>query len=155
MLTIMVQFSDEQWTLEAIHLASALARNLNGQVVLLYLSLAPNPGLLGWGIVPPTLAEERQMQNYGAVAEDYGVVFRVQPVQFIALAEALVQTSDALGASALFAHLPSSPIPVWRQLQLWNLKRRLGECQLYTLEKDRTVHIKEPVSATIKAFRTK
>lgn len=149
MSTIMVQFSDEQWTLEAMHLASALARNLNGQVVLLYLSLAPNPALLGWGMVPPTIAEERQIQSCAAVAEDYGVAFWVQPVQFISLTEALGQTAELLKATALFAHIPPSSISLWHQFQLWSLRRHLGNCQLYTLDKERIVHIKKSVPATI------
>lgn len=155
MSTIMVQFSDEQWTLEAMHLASALARNLNGQVVLLYLSLAPNPGLLGWGMVPPTIAEERQMQNYAAVAEDYGVVFRVQPLQFISLGDALVQTAHELDASALFAHFPPSPISLWRRFQLWSLKHHLGDCHLYTLDSERVVHLKKPIPTTLHTLKTK
>ncbi|MCB9437660.1 MAG: universal stress protein [Anaerolineales bacterium] len=149
MTTIMVQFSEEQWTLEAMHLASALARNLNSSVVLIYLSLTPNPGLLGWGITPPTLAEERLIESYAAVAEDYGVVCRVQPVQFISLVDALAQTAQLLNASVLFAHIPSSSIPFWQRFQLWSLKIQLGRCQLYTLDNQHIKQTQKPVPAII------
>ena len=44
---ILVQMAEENWTMEALHLACALARNSNSQVVLLQLIQVPNPSLLG------------------------------------------------------------------------------------------------------------
>lgn len=155
MTTIMVQLSDEQWTLEAMHLASALARNVSGEVVLLYLALAPNPGLLGWGITPPTFAEERQINSYAAVAEDYGVAFRVQPIQYVSLVDALIQAAQQLNATVLFAHITSSTIPLWRRFQLWSLKHQLGDCQLYTLDTEHVLHVKQTAPAIAHVAKAK
>lgn len=133
METVMVQMSDERWTKEAVHLACALARKLNGRVVLLRLSPAIHPGLLGWGITPPSADEQRRVTEYAEIAEDYGLEFCVQPMQFVSLDEALAQTVELLQATVLFANIPLSNIPFWRHFRLWNLKRQLGGCRLYTL----------------------
>ena len=155
MKIIMVQMSDdEQWTMEAMHLASAVARNLNGKIMLLRLVLANNPGLLGWGIAPPTAEEQHQMEEYAAVAEDYGVEFWVQPMQFVTLADALAQAAELINASFLFAHIPQSSIPLWRRFQLWNLKRQLGNCRLYTLDEEQPLRIEEPISSTATSVET-
>lgn len=150
MKTIIVHMSDEAWTREAMHLASALARNINGKIVLLRLVLANNPGLLGWGVAPPAADEQRQIKDYAAVAEDYGVEFCVQPMQFIALEGALVQAAEALDAAFLFAHIARSRISVWRRFRLWNLKRQLHHCCLYTLYEDQPLSINAPMSPAVR-----
>jgi hypothetical protein len=154
MKTIMVQMSDEQWTMEAMHLASAMARNLNGRISLLRLVLANNPGLLGWGIAPPTDEEQRQMEEYAAVAEDYGVEFSVQPMQFITLADALAQAVALTEVSILFAHIPQSKLPLWSRFQLWSLQRQLGNCRLYTLDEEQPLSIEEPISSSVTGIET-
>ena len=154
MKTIMVQMSDKRWTMEAIHLASALARNINGKIVLLRLVLANNPGLLGWGIAPPTAEEQRQMEEYAAVAEDYGVEFWVQPMQYITLTDALAQAAELLNVSVLFAHMHQSNIPFWRRFRLWSLKRQLQNCRLYTLDEERPLSIDEPRPSTENSMAT-
>ncbi|MCI0709631.1 MAG: hypothetical protein L0154_05645 [Chloroflexi bacterium] len=146
MKTIIVHMSDEAWTLEAMHLASALARNINGKIVLLRLVLANNPGLLGWGVAPPTTVEQRQIKDYAAVAEDYGVEFWVQPMQFITLEGALVQAAAALDATFLFAHIAHRQVSWWRRFRVWNLKRQLHNCCLYTLYEDQPLSVNVPMS---------
>ena len=134
MKTIMVQMADEQWTKQAMHLASSLARNIDGKIALLRLVLANNPGLLGWGIAPPTAEEQRQMEEYAAIAEDYGVEFCVQPMQYISVDGALAQAAELLNASILFAYITQSMIPFWTKFRLWRLLRQLDNCHLYTLD---------------------
>lgn len=148
MKTVLVQMSDdEQWTREAMHLASAIARSLGGSIVLLRMILANNPGLLGWGITPPTAAEQYQIDEYGAIAEDYGVEFSVQPMQFVTLIDALAQAVELKETSFLFAHITQSSIPLWRRFQLWNLKRQLGACRLCTLDAEQPIRIDEPIAS--------
>lgn len=134
MKTIMVQMSDYAWTMEAMHYACALARNLEGQVILLRLSYINNPGLLGWQVLPPTPYEYEEMKEYAAVAEDYGIAFSAQPMQFVSLIGALVQASAGLEACVLFAHLPPSRFSFWHKFRLWQLKHQLQNCHLYTLD---------------------
>jgi hypothetical protein len=143
MKIIMVQMWDRRWTLEAMHLASALARNSDGNIVLLCMQPAHNPGLLGWHIEAPTENEQRQMGEYGAVAEDYGVGFCIQPMQYITYAEALAQAVEQNQVSDLFAHIPQTHITPLRWFRLWDLKRRLGNCQLHTLDNEKQLVIKE------------
>lgn len=147
MKTIMVQMADKQWTMEAMHLASAVARNTDARIVLLRLALANNPGLLGWGMMAPTAEERRQMEEYASIAEDYGVEFDVQPMQFVTLVDALAQAARQRQAAALFAHIPHSSIPYWRRFRLWSLKRQLGDCRLYTLEEPQPIRFEEPALA--------
>ena len=154
MKTIMVQMADKQWTMEAMHLASALARNSGSKLVLLRLCLANNPGLLGWGIPVPTVKEQSLIREFAAVAEDYGVEFWVQPMQFVSLAEALAQAVELFKIQVLFAHIPPSNLPFWRRFQLWNLKRQLANCHLYTLDEEQPVHIEEVIPATTDNLET-
>ena len=86
------------------------------------------------------------MEEYAAVAEDYGVEFSIQPMQFVMLADALGQAAELLRVSVLFAHIPQSNIPFWRRFQLWNLKRQLGNCRLYTLDEEQPLSIDELIS---------
>jgi hypothetical protein len=146
---ILVQMSDEQWTLEALHLASAFARNVGGKIVLLHLALANNPGLLGWGMGPPSEAEQHLIKEYAAVAEDYGVMFCVQPMQFVVLVDALAQAAENLKACVLFADIPHSHVPLWRRFRLWNLKRQLGDCRLCLLDGDQPFNLEKPIPSTV------
>jgi hypothetical protein len=146
MKTIMVQLSNEHWTLEAMHLASAMTRSLKGKVVLLRLVLANNPGLLGWGIPLPTSKEEHQIRNYATVAEDYGVEFSVQPMQYVSLVEALAQAVEGLKVDVLFANVAKSKIPLWGVYQQWSLKRKLHGCQLVTLDEKESLQADKPVT---------
>lgn len=147
MKTIMVQMSDTHWTLEAMHLASAIARRMDGQIVLLRLVLANNPGSLGWGITPPDAKVNAQVSSYAAIAEDYGVAFCVQPMHFINEVDALVQAAQVLDVSIMFAHLPSHRVPFLRQFQLRHLKRQLVSCRLYTLDEEQPLTIDELMPA--------
>lgn len=142
MNTILVQMSEKCWTMEAMHLSSALARNIDGKIVLLRLVLANNPGLLGWGIAAPTALEQCLIEDYAMIAEDYGVEFLFQSMQFVSLRDALTQAVELLDASVLFADIPRSRIPCWRQFQLWRLKSQLGKCNLYTLSQDQFIMFK-------------
>ncbi len=149
MKTIIVHMSDEQWTMEAMHLASALARNVNGRIVLLHLVLANNPGLLGWEIAAPDLTKNQLMKAYATVAEDYGVEFCVQPMQFINFVDALAEATSLFDASVLFAHIPQSKMPLWQRFQLWSLKHQLRNCRLYTLDEVQPPSLEELIPSTV------
>jgi hypothetical protein len=154
MKTIMVQMSDKQWTMEAMHLASALARNTDGKIVLLRLVLATNPGLLGWGVPLPTVEEQRQLYECAAVAEDYGVEFCVQSMHYISSTEATAQAVELFKVDVLFANIPRSSIPLWQKFRLWNMKRQLGNCRLYTLSEEQPLRIEEPIPAVPRNVET-
>ncbi len=149
MNTILVQMSEKCWTMEAMHLSSALARSIDGKIVLLRLVLANNPGLLGWGISSPTAQENRLIEEYAMIAEDYDVEFWVQPMQYVTQIDALVQAVEILGASVLFADIPQSRVPYWRQLRLWSLRHQLDDCRLYILDKEENYSISKPMVSPV------
>ncbi len=132
---------DARWTMRAVHLASAMARSTHTPLVLLRMIPALNPGLLGTaaGIHAPARAEADALLEYAAVAEDYGAEVIVQPVQYVSLAEMIVQAAEALDAVAVFAQLPQQPLPLtalWRRFQTWHMRRQLEgqQRQFFTLE---------------------
>jgi hypothetical protein len=137
MKTVLVQIADQQWTMQAMHLACALARNTKGSVVLLRMMRVRAPYLLGsqLGIASPTDPEMAAITEYSMVAEDYGVKIVLQPMQYESFNIALVQAAEHFNATAIFASLPENPILVWKRLQLWNMRRQLNarKCQLFTL----------------------
>jgi len=124
---ILVQISNKQWTMQAMHLACAMARNNRTSVTLLHLMRVNSPSLLGTelGIMPPTTQECADLREYEMIAEDYGVQVLVQPMQYDDMAQALIQAADYTNASAIFAHLPESVFPLWKKFQTWNLRREL------------------------------
>lgn len=139
--TIVVQMSARQWTLQAMHLACAMARNTHARLVLLHLRPIKNPALLGSdvGLTAPTDSEYDDLDEYKMVAEDYGVSLIVQPMAYESWVDALVQTAEYLNASVVFAHPSEETNIVWRrfqQWQQWNLRRQLEShnCHLYTLD---------------------
>lgn len=140
---ILVQVSDKQWTMQAMHLACAMARNNRTSVTLLHLMHVNSPALLGTnlGVVPPTAQEQENIHEYEMVAEDYGVDLALQPMQYDDLTEALLQAADYTNASTVFAHLPESIFSFWKKFQTWNLRRELAARgrQIYFLDPNENV----------------
>jgi hypothetical protein len=140
MKPIIVHMADAQWTKEAMHLASALAHRTNSSTMLLHLIEITHPSLLGWDFAPMTFPCP-STEEYGSIAEDYGVECCVQCMQYVSFTDALAQAVELYQASALFAYLPESKFALLHQLQLWNLNRQLGGCRLYTLNKEQVLHV--------------
>lgn len=138
MKVIAVQMADRAWTTQAMHLACSMARNTGSQVVLLHLMLVNTPHLLGFGLVGdrPSRDEDKMIQEYATIAEDYGVEISLQLMQYSSFMDALVQAAEQLDAAAIFARLPKPSVAVLHKVQLWNVKRQLSAQgrQLYTLE---------------------
>lgn len=138
MATILVQKSSRLWTTQALHLACALTRGTHSHLVLLHLRRAKNPGLLGTGIGIDALtdAECDDLTEYLLIAEDYGVRFSLQPMEYASLTGALTQAVETLEAGILFADVPEHGHSLWRRFQNWQLRQRLSSlhCHLYTLE---------------------
>lgn len=134
-MNIILQVSDRQWTMQAVHLACAMARNTGSNLLLLQLRRVTNVGLLGTGIgvEAPSVRDEEDLKEYEAVAEDYGVPVVVQPMEYESLIDAVVQAVAILEATTLFMHLPEHRFTFWRQLQVRHLQHRLNalHCRLY------------------------
>jgi hypothetical protein len=138
MVTILVQMAEEKWTMEAMHLACALARGSGAQVALLRLIQVQHPSYLGtsFGNKPPNQREYHRLNEYSATAEDYGIALDIHAMQCLSATDAVVEAVDHLQADIVFAHVASIRISYWRRFQVWNLGRRLASkrCQLFTLD---------------------
>jgi hypothetical protein len=126
------------WTLQALHLACAMARNTGVDVTLMRMIPVQHYGWLGteMGNQIPTAQDFRLLNEYEKTAETYGVELTVVPMQYVSLKEAIVQAAHHLEAKAVFATLPQSSVAYWRKFQMWDLQRQLGARQfpLYSLE---------------------
>jgi hypothetical protein len=154
MKKIMVQVTNKEWTMEALHLACALARNSDTVITLVRFMEVGHPSYLGtnMGNRAPTPAEYQELRDYQATAEDYGVNLEMRSIQCLSPLDVIAQAAEELEATVVFARVPESAIPYWRKFQIWNLERTLKgqQCQLYTLDKPADVTEWVP-SVTVKA----
>lgn len=153
MKTILVQLSARPWTMQALHLACALARNTEAEVILLRLMQVRHPSYLGteFGYASPTRQEAADLADYGATAEDYGVSLALREMQCVTALNAVADAAEQTGSEIVFAHVPPSRIPYWRRYQIWSLEHRLstGRRQLFTLDKP-VSGVDQPAAITIK-----
>ncbi|MCL4254010.1 MAG: hypothetical protein KJ043_09545 [Anaerolineae bacterium] len=137
MKPVIVVISEFAWTVKAMHLACALARNTQAPLMLLDFRMTKNVGLLGMGISynAPTIQEYAERKDYLMIAEDYGVLTTLQPVEYESFSDALVQMVELFEPQTIFAALPKSVIPFFSPMQLRAVRRQLGylNCKLYTL----------------------
>jgi len=138
MCTILVEMAQAEWTMQAMHLACALARNMDAKVALLRLVQVEHLSYLGtaFGNRPPDDQEYRNLQELAATAEDYDVELTVFSKQCFSPLDAIAEAANHLNASLVFAQVPDSRIPYRRKVQIWTLKRQLWgrNRQLFTLD---------------------
>jgi hypothetical protein len=152
MKTIMVQMRDRQWTMRALHLACAMARDHHTEVVMVRFVYAQHPSWLGTEMVDiiPCDQDQQDMCEYIATAEDYGVKLSIAPMHYTTLAGAIADAADAVAAEVVFANIPETHVPYWRKLQMWSLERQFAarQRQLYTLEQPDETPIVTPAVTT-------
>jgi hypothetical protein len=124
---IMVQIANYQWTLEALHRACALARDKGAGIVLMKMLPVQHVGWLGteFGNMNLSDRDRAEIRDYEATVQDYGLPYAAEVFQFITLPEAIVEAADYVEAYIVFASLPKSIIPYWRQFQLRQLRNGL------------------------------
>lgn len=122
---IFVQIADRAWTLEALHCACLLARHTSARIALVKMIPVQHPGWLGTeaGYMNFTPAEQADFSDYQATIEDYGVAFSALTLQYVTLAEALIQAAEYVNAQVVFARIPEYGIPLWTRFQCWALQR--------------------------------
>lgn len=133
-----VVLGEQSWTLRAVHLACALARRSEGQVVLLKMVPVKHPIQLGTpaGRLNLTDADRQALRDFGATAQDYGVEFRLQICHYAAYLSGVTDAAEQLAASAVFHQPLTGRVRAWEQLKTGRLKRALARrgCSLYSLE---------------------
>lgn len=139
--TLMVMMGERAWTLEALHLACALARHEVGTVTLVRMIPVMHPSYLGteFACWEPTGQECRDMDEYMQLIAAYGVDSAEMIFQYINLTDALCDAAEQLEASYVFATLPQSRIPYWHRFQTHLLQTRLAR-------QNRTLCTLEPTS---------
>ncbi|KAB2867571.1 MAG: hypothetical protein F9K46_00020 [Anaerolineae bacterium] len=123
----MVQISDYEWTLDALHCACLLARNTGTPIVLVEMIPVQHPTLLGtdFGYMNFSHQDEASLRDYQATIEDYGLEFTTLLFQYMDLPSGIAQAAEHVHAQIVFAHIPDSIIPLWSKFQRWLLNRQL------------------------------
>ncbi len=128
---IMVQIADQKWTMDALHRACRLGRTMPSHIALVKMIPVQYPGWLGTELGNRNFTEQdqREIINCEATLQDYHIEFSLTVFQYLEIDEAILQAANMLNASIVFATLPHSFIPFWRNLRLEVLRRRLGRNQ--------------------------
>jgi hypothetical protein len=135
---LMIVMGDRAWTLAALHLACAMSRRDQADVLLLKMVPVRHPLLLGTeaGSLNFTAKDADALADMAATAEDYGVSLDVQLCQYANYWHAVVDAAEQVGVTAVAVHIPSSAIPYWHDFRRWWLRRQLARQQqlLITLD---------------------
>lgn len=135
---ILVQLSEHDWTLQAVHFACAMARSQRADVILLRLDYVRHPMHLGteYGRTPPSEEEIEVYWACASIAEQYDVTLQFKSIQCATKVGALLTAGDEHAAAAIFVHFPVHHIAYWRRFQIWKLNKSLAamNCQLFTLD---------------------
>jgi nucleotide-binding universal stress UspA family protein len=135
---IMVQIADPHWTHEVLHQACILAREMKAEIVLLKMVPVQHVQWLGteFGAMDFTLKDRAELRDYEATVEDYGLLYSSTVFQYLTLTEAIADAADHINADFIFATLPNSLIPYWREYQLHNLRQRFVRQHRHLIEID-------------------
>lgn len=129
---------EREWTMTAVHLACAMSRRNQTEVVLLNMMPVRHPLLLGTDASDLlfTAVDAATLAEMAATAEDYGVPLTVHRFAYANYWPAIVDAAEQLNVTAVIAHIPPSPLPYWTQIRRWWLQRQLTHHhqQLLTLE---------------------
>jgi hypothetical protein len=139
MKSVMVQWRDDnQWTLQALHLACAVARSDGTNVVLVRFDPVQHTGWLGSQLPERehTIQELDELQQYRAVAAEYNVPLTSTIFYYATFTDAIVQAAAYVKAQAVFVVLPPTVFPLWRKWLNWLVGARLSDldCEYYNLE---------------------
>lgn len=128
---LLIVMGDEDWTLAALHLACAMSRCSHTEVLLLKMIPVRHPSLLGTeaGFLDFVVEDMQALAEIVAAAEDYGVPLDVQLFQYASYWSGVVDAAAQLGATAVIAHIPPSPIPYIQTFRWWWLRYRLARQQ--------------------------
>ena len=136
--TLIIILGERDWTLKALHLACAVVRTNQWQLVLVKMVLAPHPLALGTpaGRVNFTADDELQLQDFSATAEDYNVPFELVLNHYVNYYSAITDIAEQLSAHIVLAPPQPSYFPFWSKIQLWFLRHHLEAAgrTLYTLQ---------------------
>jgi hypothetical protein len=135
---LLIVMGDRAWTLAALHLACAMSRRSQTEIVLLKMVPVRHPLLLGTEASFLDFAAEdaAALADMAATAEDYGVSLDIQLCPYANYWHAVVGAAEQLEGTAVLTHIPHSAIPYWDNFRRWLLRRQLARQQqlLFTLD---------------------
>lgn len=128
---LLIIMGDKAWTFAALHLACAMSRRGDTEVLLLKMIPVRHPALLGTeaGLLDFAAKDTLILDEMVATAEDYGVSVNVQLFQYANYWPGIVDAAAQLGVTAVIAHIPPSSFPYWQEFRQRWLRLRLGRQQ--------------------------
>lgn len=124
----MIVMGDRAWTLAVLHLACAMSRRNEAEVVILKMVPVRHPLQLGSTPVSMDLTREdiTDLADVAATAEDYGVFLNVQICHYANYWHAVADSARQLQVTAVLVHIPPTPLPFWRNFRRWLLRYQLA-----------------------------
>ena len=131
---IMVVTGEHAWTLQALHLAAAMARETGASLLLVERVRVSHLEYLGAGLREALLPYERlvALSEYSAAICDYGIEVAVAPYEYTDYIGGLLSAAEQVAPLAVFAPAPGGRLPLLAAARLWYLRRALRR-PLYTL----------------------
>lgn len=125
---LMIVMGEKAWTQAALHLACAMSRRSQVELLLLQMVPVKNPVLLGTtaGSLNLTPEDALGLAEMTATAEDYGVVLVAHQCQYANYWPAVVDAAMQLEATAVIVKMPSALFSPWQMLCRRLLHRRLA-----------------------------
>ena len=132
--TIMVVTGEHNWTMQALHLAAAMARETGASLLLVERVPVTRLEYLGAGLREALLPYDRltALHEYCAAIRDYGIEVAVAPYEYTDYVGGLLSAVEQVAPLAVFAPAPTGWLPVVAAARLWYVRRALRR-PLYTL----------------------
>lgn len=132
---ILVVAGEPGWTMQALHLAAAMARETGGAIILVEMvavsriqSLGAEPGET---LLP--LARMEALRQYADTVDSYGIPLTVTTFQYTDPIGGLLSACEQANAAAVFAPAPGGALSFVATARRWYLRRALRR-PLYTLD---------------------
>ncbi|HOU40759.1 MAG TPA: hypothetical protein PK829_05785 [Promineifilum sp.] len=137
-LPILVVTGEPAWTMQALHLAAAMAREAGAPIILV--EMIPASHIQSLGAEPDEtllpLARMESLRQYADAVEGYGITVTVATFQCADYLGGLLSACEQASATAVFAPAPGGALRFLAAARLWYLRRALRR-PLFTLDDGR------------------
>ncbi|MEZ4592671.1 MAG: hypothetical protein R3D55_16225 [Chloroflexota bacterium] len=125
---LLIVMGDPAWSMAALHLACAMSRHRQTEIVLLKMVPVRHPVLLGTeaGTLNLTPEQAENLKDMAATAEDYGVCLQIQVCPYANYWPAVVGAAEMLVVTAVIIHIPHTALPYWHRVRRWLLYHQLA-----------------------------
>lgn len=125
---LIVVLGDPTWSIKAMHLACAMARDSESVVFIIKMVRVNNPLLLGdpAGYVNYSAADRHALQDCEAIAVTYSVPVRQHVCPYADFVAALAGLTTQFDAAVLFASHGNSRFTIWNRYQHWRMVHAVG-----------------------------